>query len=111
MSPRQARDILISVGPNAEGKVNHIVTDNALDGSKCLGTVDTRQTDELALCKASVCRASWLPPPLRLPSLQPIPYAAPVAPQPAQADGSIIHVVRPGDTIWQIGIAYNVHPI
>ena len=107
-SPRQARDILISLGPNSEGEVNHIVINNALDGS-VLGTVDTR-ADEPPCQGASLASVLAAAAPSQPPQPTPIPYAAPVAPQPAQADGSIIHVVRPGDTIWQIGIAYNIHP-
>ncbi len=105
-SPRQARDILISMGPNVEGKVNHIVINSALNGS-ILGTVTT-VTDEPP-CQGSSL-SDVLAAPAATPQPTPIPYAAPVSAQAAQADGSIIHVVRPGDTIWQIGIAYNVHP-
>lgn len=105
-SPRLARDILISVGPNTEGEVNHIVINSALNGS-VLGTVNT-VTHEPPCQGASL--SDVLAGPAAPPQPTPIPYAAPVAAQTAQADGSIIHVVRPGDTIWQIGIAYNVHP-
>ena len=37
-------------------------------------------------------------------------YAPPVQPQAARADGSIVHVVQPGDTIWTIAVAYQVSP-
>lgn len=104
VSPRLAPDILISLGPNAEGKVNHLVIDNVL-GGQVLGTVDTRSDEP-------PCQASDLSGLLAAaaPQPTPIPYAAAVAPQPARDDGSIVHVVRPGDTVWQIGIAYDVHP-
>ena len=105
VSPRQARDILISLGPNVEGKVNHMVIDHALDG-QVLGIVDTRS--EEPPCQganlASLLAAAAPPQPTA------IPFAAPVAPQAAREDGSIVHVVRSGDTVWQIGIAYDVHP-
>jgi hypothetical protein len=106
VSPRQAPDIQISLGPNPEGKVNHIVIDNALDG-QVLGTVDTRS--EETPCQG-VNLSELLTAAAATPEPTPIPFAAAVSPQPAREDGSIVHVVRPGDTIWQIGIAYDVHP-
>ncbi len=43
------------------------------------------------------------------PTFTPIPQFAPfVTPQGAQSDGSIIHVVRPGDTLSSIAVAYKV---
>ncbi len=101
---RGARDILISVGPDHEGKVNHIVLDNSLEGH-VLGTVTTWERN--LPCSPSAPSFSSQAPPAAAPA--PV-YAPPVSAQTQQADGSIIHVVRPGDTIWQIGIAYNVHP-
>ena len=105
-SIRGGRDILISLGPNAEGKVLHLVIDHALAG-RVLGFVDTRSGDP-------PCQGADLSSLLAAVSLPaqptPIPYASPVTPQPAGDDGSIVHVVRSGDTIWQIGIAYDVHP-
>ncbi len=106
VSPRKARDILISLGPNIEGKVNHIVIDNALNG-QVLGTVST-YADEPPCQGASL--SGLLAAAAAAPQPTAIPFAAPVFPQPAQEDGSIVHVVQPGDTIWQIGIAYDVHP-
>lgn len=106
VSPRLARDIQFSVGPNPEGKVIHIVADNVLDG-QVLGTVDTRSEEtpcQGANLSELLTTAAATPEPTA------IPFAASVTPQPARADGSIVHVVRPGDTIWQIGIAYDVHP-
>jgi LysM repeat protein len=41
----------------------------------------------------------------------PTPQYAPfVKPQGAQPDGSIIHIVQPGDTVWSIAFAYKVTP-
>ena len=106
-SQRGARDILVSIGPTFEDKVHHIVLDNALDGGT-LGTVDTRPDGPpcAATAQNSVTAIEVI-------TAEPIPvvyYASAVGAQPAQADGSIVHVVQPGDTIWQIGIAYDVHP-
>ncbi len=107
-SVRGGRDILVSLGPNAEGKVLHLVIDNALDG-RILGFVDTKSGNPP--CQgASLSSLLAIAPPPAQPQPTPIPYASPVRPQPAGADGSIVHVVQSGDTIWQIGIAYNVHP-
>ena len=113
---RGARDILISVGPTFEHKVHHLVIDHALDGT-VLGAVDTRPDGPPCQgANASSLRSSAEPverhPPAPPPPPQPtpIPIAAPVTAQPARADGSIVHVVQAGDTIWAIGVAYNVHP-
>lgn len=106
VSPRKARDIQISLGPNVEGKVLHLVIDNALGGG-VLGFVDT-STGDPPCQGASLSSLLAVAP--ALPQPTPIPYASPVTPQPADEDGSIVHVVQSGDTIWQIGIAYNVHP-
>ncbi|MDZ4767455.1 MAG: LysM peptidoglycan-binding domain-containing protein [Chloroflexota bacterium] len=42
------------------------------------------------------------------PTATPIPFAAFVNAQPPQADGSILHVVRQGDTLAAIAFAYGV---
>ena len=113
---RGRRDILVSVGPNYEQKVHHAVIDGDLHGA-VLGLVDTRPdgppcegmvSSPSSQASAQVAAAAPAPPPPPKPT--PIPIAAPVSPQPAQADGSIVHVVRSGDTIWAIGVAYDVHP-
>ncbi len=106
VSPRKARDILVSMGPNSEGKVSHMVIDNALDGS-VLGIVSTH-SDQGPCQGANLSDIVAVAAPLPQPTA--VPYASSVAPQPAREDGSIIHVVQSGDTIWQIGIAYDVHP-
>ena len=111
-----ARDILISVGPTFEQKVHHLVIDHALDGT-VMGAVDTRPDGppcdgaaasslQSAAAPANSLRTAPAPPP----QPTPIPIAAPVTAQPAREDGSIVHVVQAGDTLWAIGVAYNVHP-
>ena len=114
-SRRGGRDILISLGPNYEAKVHHLVIDHALDGT-VMGVVDTRPAGPPCEGLAGVANlfnaqaAPAAPAPPAPPPPTPIPIAAPVFPQPAQADGSIVHVVQPGDTIWAMGVAYDVHP-
>ena len=47
------------------------------------------------------------------PAAEPTPfvyYARPVSPQPARADGSIVHVVKEGDTVNAIALAYRIDP-
>ena len=112
-SRRGGRDILVSLGPNYEDKVHHVVIDHALDGS-VMGVVDTRPAGPPCEGAASTSRQpgarATTSAPAPPPQPTPIPIAAPVTAQSAQADGSIVHVVRSGDTIWQIGVAYGVHP-
>ncbi len=95
------RVIQVSMGPTFEDKVHHVVIDHVLNGH-VLGTVDTRP--DSAPCPVSTpsgAAAASAPAPV---------YAPPVVAQEPRADGSIIHVVRTGDTIWAIGVAYDVHP-
>ncbi len=100
------RHLAISMGPNREDKVYTVVLDNDGHG-QVIGTVDT--FTGLPGVPRETADASEPATPASALSEQQI-YAQPVQPQPARADGSIIHVVQPGDTVWQIGIAYNVHP-
>jgi len=108
-SQRGGRDILISMGPTFEDKVHHIVIDSKLDG-RVLGGVDTRPDGPP--CQGASVPSQIVTPaaPAPPPQPTPIPIAAPVTAQPAREDGSIVHVVQPGDTIWAIGVAYDVHP-
>ena len=103
-SIRGGRDILISLGPTTEGKVHHYVIDHVLDGD-VLGTVDTFSNSAPCLESnaAPIYAAKPTPEPVQV-------YAAPVNPQAPRTDGSIVHVVGDGDTIWAIGVAYGVHP-
>lgn len=100
---RGGRDILISLGPTSEGKVHHYVIDHVLDGD-VLGTVDTIPSSAPCL---------GFDPARIVPAAPPAPtqiYAPAVSPQAPRADGSIVHVVGQGDTVWAIGVAYGVHP-
>lgn len=106
------RVIQVSMGPTLEDKVHHVVINQNLIGH-VLGTVDTRP--DIAPCPASALSTDALPvsaPPVSAPDVSaPAPvYAPPVVAQQPRADGSIIHVVQAGDTIWAIGVAYDVHP-
>ncbi|MCY3797095.1 MAG: LysM domain-containing protein, partial [Chloroflexi bacterium] len=97
------RYIVISKGPNVEGKVNHVVLDNALDG-RAFGIVSTYGGPPAAECVKRYAEPAPLSKPARA-------YAPPVQPQAPQPDGSIIHVVRPGDTISAIAVAYRAHQL
>ncbi|MCY3946010.1 MAG: LysM peptidoglycan-binding domain-containing protein [Anaerolineaceae bacterium] len=94
------RVIQVSMGPTLEDKVHHVVIDDVLDGH-VLGTVDTRPDSAPCPVTAQAVAAVSAPAPV---------YAPPVVTQQPRADGSIIHVVQAGDTIWTIGVAYDVHP-
>ncbi len=100
-----ARDIVVSKGPTFEGKVHHIVLDHALDGH-VLGTVDTYD----GLPAAECVEESAPKPVIHAPTPAPVyvPFVQPQAPQP---DGSITHIVQPGDTISAIAVAYRVHQL
>ncbi len=103
-SIRGGRDIQISLGPTSEGKVHHYVIDEVLDGV-VLGTVDTipHSPPCLGFDRARIVAAAPAPAPTQI-------YAAAVNPQAPRADGSIVHIVGQGDTIWAIGVAYGLHP-
>ena len=99
LKPR--RYIIISKGPNVEGKINHVVLDNDLDG-RVFGIVSTFGGLPAAECVKAASA------PVAKPTVR---YAAPVQPQAAQPDGSIIHVVQPGDTVSAIAVAYRVYQL
>ena len=100
------RHLAVSMGPNWEGKVHTVVLDSGVAGH-VIGTVDTF-TGLPGIVAAPAADSARSPVPEPRPTV--IKYARPVSPQPARADGSIAHVVELGDTIWTIGVAYNVHP-
>lgn len=103
---RGGRDIQISLGPTSEGKVHHYVIDEVLDGV-VMGTVDTISYSApcLGFDRATIVAAAPTPAPASVQI-----YAPAVNPQAPQTDGSILHIVNQGDTIWAIGVAYGVHP-
>jgi len=94
------RVIQVSMGPTLEDKVHHVVIDDVLDGH-VLGTVDTRPDSAPCPVTTQATAAVSAPAPV---------VAQPVVVQQPRADGSIIHVVQAGDTVWTIGVAYDVHP-
>ena len=100
------RAIQVSMGPTFEDKVHHVVIDDVLNG-RVLGTIDTRP--DTAPCPASA-RSGDVPVSAASASAPAPVYAPPVVAQEPRADGSIIHVVQAGDTVWAIGVAYDVHP-
>ena len=85
------RNVTISLGPNREGKIHLITLAGGLDGA-VIGTTDTL-TPMLSAEPTSV--------------IQYVPF---VEQQPARADGSLVHVVREGDTVNSIAFAYGIDP-
>ena len=98
------RHVLISMGPNSEGKTQSVVLENSLAGH-VIGTVSTYTG-----LPGIVAAPADPPEPSSEPVSTSVQYAPPVQPQAARADGSIVHVVQPGDTIWAIAVAYQVSP-
>ncbi len=99
-----ARDIVVSKGPAAEGKAHHVVIDHALDGH-VLGTVDTYDGLPAPECvEKQPATSGPAPSPARA-------FAPSVQPQAPQPDGSVLHVVQPGDTLSAIAVAYRVHQL
>ena len=98
------RFTIVSMGPSIEGKVHSVVFDNGVAGS-VIGTVDsfTGLPGTVAARPAGTASAQETTANANL-----VVYAPDVIPQPAKVDGSIVHVVQPGDTLWTIGIAYKV---
>ncbi|MDD9955761.1 MAG: LysM domain-containing protein [Anaerolineaceae bacterium] len=89
------RSITFSMGPEPqEGKTHHVTMQNHLN-DHVIGTFDTFD--------GRPCDPAALLPPAPTPAL-----AAFVTPQAPRADGSIIHVVQEGDTIWAITEAYGL---
>ena len=94
--PGSGRHIVISMGPNFEGKVHSVILEKDLAGH-VIGTVDTYTG--LPGNPASANTAAERPPEIPAPA---------VTRQAARADGSIIHVVQQGNTVSAIAFAYGV---
>ena len=90
------------MGPNSEGKVHTVFFDNNFSGS-VIGKVDV-YIGLPGLVAASAAEAG----PSSTEPSSTVQYASIVATQPARADGSIVHVVQPGDTVSAISVAYRV---
>ena len=94
---RRGKDshVIISMGPNDEGKVHHVTLEDDING-RVIGTVDTFGGPP----GAPATSAS----PDTLIIIVPIL----VKPQTSQEDGTIIHIVLPGESTFQIAKAYGV---
>ena len=113
---RPDEHITISMGPNPGGKVHHVSLEFTLHG-RVIGTVDTYGGPPGAPVSALpvVPLAPAAPAPTgafvdpAAPSISSGPRVSPIIfRQPAQEDGSLIHVVRPGQTLFSIARAYGV---
>ncbi|MCY3907721.1 MAG: LysM domain-containing protein [Anaerolineaceae bacterium] len=82
------RNITFSMGPNHEGKVHH-------------ATLPRNLSDHLVEAVTVHGGAPGVPPVPAATSSAP-PLAPRVEPQGSRADGSLVHVVREGDTLWTI---------
>ena len=113
---RPDEHITISMGPGPGGKVHHVSLEFTLHG-RVIGTVDTYGGPPGA--PVSALPVVPLAPAAPAPTDAPVVPAAPsissgprvspiISRQPAQEDGSLIHVVRPGQTLFSIALAYGV---
>lgn len=95
------RSVTISMGPEPrEGKTHHVTLQNHLN-DHVIGTVDT--------FSGRPCDPASLLPPGPAPATPATPVLARfVTRQAPRADGSIVHVVRQGDTLWAIAQAYGI---
>ncbi len=107
---RPDEHITISMGPSPGGKVHHVSLEFTLHG-RVIGTVDTYGGPP----GAPVSAAPAAPAPTgafvvpAAPSISSGPRVSPIIfRQPAQEDGSLIHVVRPGQPLFSIARAYGV---
>ena len=103
---RPDEHITISMGPGPEGKVHHVSLEFTLHG-RVIGTVDTYGGPPGA--PVSALPAVPAAPAAPAPAISSGPRVSPIISRhPAQEDGSLIHVVRPGQTLFSIARAYGV---
>lgn len=96
-------DVRVSMGPTDEGKVHHVLFEQHLGGA-VIATYDS-------IVEAPVIPARPVAPArAETDGARPGPAASVrrVARQPAGEDGRIIHVVRPGQTLSAIALAYGI---
>ena len=93
------RNVTVSMGPSPEGKTHHVTLAKRLNG-EVIGTVDTH--DGLP-CSSAALATNATP---AQPALA--PWATPQEPR---ADGSLVHVVQPDDTLHSIAVAYGLDPL
>ncbi len=98
------RFTIVSVGPNIEGKVYSVVFDNGIAGH-VIGTVDTLTGLPGVVAPTRTAVGSTASRPSNAAK-----YAPYVVPQAKNADGSLTHIVQPGDTLWAIANAYGFSP-
>ena len=104
---RPDEHITISMGPGPDGKVHHVSLEFTLHG-RVIGTVDTYGGPPGAPVSAlpAVPAAPAAP---AAPAISSGPRVSPIISRhPAQEDGSLIHVVKPGQTLFSIARAYGV---
>ena len=92
----QDRNVTLTLGPNPEGKYHQITLRGSLNGP-IIGTSNIL-THPLGIEPQSATTG-------RTPAPSVVPF---VVPQAAREDGSLIHVVQPGDTVHSIAFAYQV---
>lgn len=83
--------VTVSMGPSPEGKVHYVTLEHGLFG-RVIGTVDSAGQPPLVSETVDADTGRGVV----------------VYPQPAQEDGSIIHVVRPGEMLAIIARAYGI---
>lgn len=87
--------VTVSMGPSPEGKVHYVTLEHSLLG-RVIGTVDSAGQPQPPVVSDPVDAGTGSR------------RGAIVYRQPAQEDGSIIHVVRPGDVLGRIARAYGI---
>ena len=101
---RPDEHITISMGPGPDGKVHHVSLEFTLHG-RVIGTVDTYGGPP----GAPVSALPAVPAAPAAPAISSGPRVSPIISRhPAQEDGSLIHVVKPGQTLFSIARAYGV---